>query len=116
MIKQNLKADFLVLLHIFIILFVIYSPFSSNVITIQLGQVLNIYMIYNRIAKEGKCPLTTLERKIRCVKREEKFLYFFVNDIVEISEKKFDNLMYSLLIIWLIFSMIKMKKIFLEIY
>ena len=88
MINNNINKVFN-LLYIFLSLFLFYSIFSYNKRVINISNTICLYLLFKWITGYEKCTISYIECKIRDVKKEEGYLFNFLNNFIELRNSKY---------------------------
>lgn len=115
---QLLSLLSLKVFHIFVILFVVTTPFITTDVMILLLHIVSIFsLIIHWAANNTICSLTLLESKLRGIPMEHSFIYSFIAPIYQflhlemISENNLSTLVYLIVILLMVFSLIKIYKL-----
>ena len=88
------KCKIYIILYIIIIIFLFFSLFSKNKKIIEWSIAICIYLLFKWIFDYHKCTLSYLECKIRNIKKEDGFLYNFLENITNLNKSENKNIVY----------------------
>ena len=97
--------------YIFLILFMIYSIFSNNLTILNTSITLSIYFLFKWVTNYRKCTISYIECKLRGVKKEDGYLYRFLENIFNINKKNYRNLVYIIVTMILFYNLYKKNYI-----
>lgn len=122
MIKSNTLADLVKIFHILIILFIIIGPFLDDPMLLVLHITFCVCLMIHWLFNSDVCFLTFVEKKLRGVGDEKSFIYQFIAPMYNISNTKFNQLIWMVTIIlclisiYNLFSSEKIKLVLYELY
>ena len=106
---QNIYlANFIYFLHILVILFVIFGPFSNIPSILIIHIAFSFSLIVHWLANNNACSLTYLESQLRGVDVEKSFKYKFISPVYDISKTDWSRICYIITIIGLTISIYKL--------
>ncbi len=82
------NCNIYIILYTVIIIFLLFSLFSKNKKIIEWSIAICIYLLFKWIFDYHKCTLSYLECKIRNVKKEDGFLYNFLENIIILNKSE----------------------------
>jgi hypothetical protein len=106
---QNIYlANFIYFLHILVILFVIFGPFSNIPSILIIHIAFSFSLLVHWVANNNACSLTYLESQLRGVDVEKSFTYKFISPVYDISKTDWSRICYIITIIGLTISIYKL--------
>lgn len=106
---QNIYlANVIYFLHILVILFVIFAPFSNIPSILIVHIAFSFSLLVHWIANNNACSLTYLESQLRGVNVEDSFTYKFISPVYDISKTDWSRICYIITIIVLMVSIYKL--------
>jgi hypothetical protein len=87
---------FYICVYILIVIFLSYSPFSNNQKIISWSMTLCVFLLFKWIFDYHKCTISYIECKLRNVKKEDGYVYTFMENIININKTNFKYLIYFL--------------------
>jgi hypothetical protein len=103
-------------IYILLIFFIILSPFSKNYYITKYAIAICLYLLIKWISNYNKCTISYIECKIRNVKKEDGYLYNFLNNIMMINTMDSRYYIYSGTFIILFLNLIKYHLILSDEY
>ena len=108
---QNIYlANFIYVLHILVILFVIFAPFSNIPSILIIHIAFSFSLLVHWIANNNACSLTYLESQLRGIDVKDSFTYQFISPVYDISKTDWSRICYTITIIVLIISIYKLSN------
>lgn len=106
---NNIVANILFILHVFIFLFVVVTPFTNYDILILLNMVFMMGIFLHWIVNNNICALTVLEKKLRGKENDEETFFGKLFGSVYTFGKD-EKISWIILIGLILFSLIKVIK------
>jgi len=113
--QNNIYANIIRFIHLYIIIFIIMTPFHSDIEMVRIHIFVILYILYGWIASKfdpsidvdnkkryGRCGLTELEAQLRGVEYKEGFLIDIVKPLKRYNQDNVDQIL--ILCILLLFS------------
>ena len=114
MIFNNILADFIEICHIIVSFLVVFGWITTNPLYLIFNIVFNANILIHWITNNGQCILTVIEALIRNKQIDQGFLYRFINPIYNISKFEMKTLLYSILILSMLLSVNKLRKLYIK--
>lgn len=112
---NNLLANIVFILHVFVILFFIYAPFSNCIEILIIHILFSIGLVVHWITNSNICFLSVLEGYFRNINYNNTFTHQFISPFYDIPENVWNKIIY--IITFCLFStsifnlIIKIKKL-----
>ena len=107
---QNIYlANFIYFLHILVILFVIFGPFSNIPSILIIHIAFSFSLLVHWLANNNACSLTYLESQLRGIDVKDSFTYQFISPVYDISKTDWSRICYIITIIVLSISIYKLS-------
>jgi hypothetical protein len=108
----NKNKNIYFILYIIIIIFLIYSILSNDKKIIEYSITISLFLIFKWGFDYHKCTFSYIECKIMNIKKEEGFIYNFMENIININKKddKIKILVYFFIVIILVLNTKKKLK------
>lgn len=108
--NQNIYlANFIYVLHILVILFVIFAPFSNIPSILIIHIAFSFSLLVHWVANNNACSLTYMESQLRGIDLKESFTYQFISPVYDISKTNWSRICYIVTIIVLMISIYKLS-------
>lgn len=104
---MNILANFISILHIFVVLFVIFAPFSSILYILILHVSFAICLLLHWRNNSDICSLSLIESKLRGLDYTETYMHRLISPIYNISESELSKLCYIITITAMLISIYK---------
>jgi hypothetical protein len=106
--SSTIVADFVRLLHILLVLFVLFGSASNSYGILTLHVAVCISLLVHWVANSDTCSLTLLESKLRGVNTQETFMHSIVSPVYKIESSTLSRLSYFATILVLVISLRKL--------
>lgn len=106
-ISNLLLANFISILHMFVVLFVIFAPFSNILYILILHVSFAICLLLHWRNNSDVCSLSILESKLRGLDYTETYMHKLISPIYTISESQLAKWCYIITIIAMFVSIYK---------
>ena len=103
-------ANFLRLVHYFLIAYVIIVPWTYNRTLLRFHVQLVLFLLFKWLITV-ECNMTHFEHKLRGIEKHEGFIYQFLQPIIDIRESQVNWLCYTTVIILGTISYAKLHKL-----
>jgi len=95
-------ANVIRFIHILIILFVLFAPFTNNIHLLQYHLLFVPFIVLRWIFNYDKCNITIIEQNLRNCKENEGFIYKIIKPIYKPPKEHLIIFMYLItLILWI---------------
>jgi hypothetical protein len=103
-------ANFIRLLHILLVLFILIAPFTDTPGYLVLHIALSISLLTHWVGNSDICSLSLLESKLRGNAYNETFMHQIVSPVYKINDTTLSKISYIVVITLMIVSMYKLYK------
>jgi hypothetical protein len=98
-------ANLIYIFHIFIILFVLFSPFTQVPVYLILHIVFGLSLIIHWKNNSNVCSLSLLESSLRGIPYTHSFSHQFIGPVYDFSESEWASITYNITIILILISL-----------
>lgn len=108
--KSEFLADLVFYFHIFVVLFIVFTPFINNIppAFLILHITSCISLIIHWYSSSDVCSLTIIEGQLRGIDRTETFTHKFISPVYKISSTEWSSIIWIITFIVMCVSMYKL--------